>query len=305
MEAQKKGLTDNVKGSLYSAAGFSCFAIGDSGFKYLGDFYSIYLVALYASVVVLVALIAIMILQKKTAVVLQSAYKKEHCLRGLCLTAQFLCVIYAFTHLPMAKVYALTFVAPFITGILAAVILKEHLSLKHIMTIVLGFLGVLIILRPGMIPIETAAIVALSGALMFSLSNIAMRWIGMKNPDEPPLAFAFYSEIIIVAVCLVLAYPFLVVPPLLHGLIFTGIGLLSATALLLLARAFILAKASIAGTFQYIQIIWGTALGFLLFKDSLDIYTFAGAAIIIASGIWLLWHEGTKDSKDIISNPAH
>lgn len=290
-------LSKSTKGALYALTGFSCFSIGDAGFKYMGDFYSVYVVALYASIVTLVIFLAMAVFQKTVPAILGSAYKKEHCLRGLFLCGQFLCIIYAFVHMPLAKAYALVFAAPFITALLAAAVLKEPLSLQKLASIAIGFAGVLVILRPGMIPLETAAIGALMAALMFALSNITVRYIGKKNPDEPLLAYAVYTEIIIVTLCSILAYSDMSVPPLLHMLIFTGIGLMGAIAILCLAKGFVIADAAVAGTFQYIQILWGAGLGYIFFKDVIDIYTLIGAAIVIASGIWMLWHESKADAK--------
>src|SRR5690606_23755595 len=108
---------------------------------------------------------------------LRSRNIRLHFLRGILLFAQFCLLMYGFSQLTMAKTYALVFVAPFIVTLLSIPLLKEKVSPAEWGAIALGFCGVLVILRPGLVAIDLASLAVLGAALLFSLYNILARFM--------------------------------------------------------------------------------------------------------------------------------
>lgn len=288
---------DTITGVLFATAGFSLFAMGDAVFKYLGPVYSVYVISFYSS---LFALIGLLLYAMKTGGIkkaLQTRNMKLHLLRGLLLLFEFLFIIYAFTHMTLAKTYALIFAAPLLTTIFSIPLLGERVNWRSWLVIAVGFIGVLVILRPGLIPLDLAAFAALGGALLFCFANIAARKIGQE--DGSIVSFGLYVELVVVPGTLLLALTDFAAPTLPHLGLFVFSGFSGGAALILIALGFAKAPAAIAAPFHYVQMIWGIALGYIIFGDALDLWTAIGATLIIGSGLWLIRMENNKNIPDL------
>ena len=297
-------MSSNIKGIFFAALGFSFFAYGDVIFKYLGDYYSIFTTTAFSS---LFASIALLIAAKMTGGIrraFQTNKLKLHLLRGVIITSQLLLAIYAITHLSLAKTYALVFIAPFIATMLSIPMLKESVSPRHWIAIALGFIGILIVLRPGMIPIETAALAALGSAVFFALSNVLVRIIGTTG--ETKLSFPLYTEVVLIPVTFTLALIWDTTwPSLPHMALLALNGALGACGMYFITRGFSTAAAAIVAPFHYIQMLWAILFGYIIFNDRPDIWIGLGAAIIIASGVWLIRHEHSRDYLPPQTPPVH
>ena len=280
---------ESLKGAFLALLGFSSFAIGDVAFKYLTPFYPTLTVAFFASSFVLITLLIIAFFTCGIRKALETDHPRLHLLRGLLLFVQFICIIYAFSAMSLAKAYALFFAAPFITAILSIPLLKEKVSLQKWISVFVGFLGVLIILRPGLIPLDSASIAAMWAAVSLAFVHIVARKIGKGTPS--PLAFGLYVEFVIVPLSFVFMLSDFVMPSLPHLLMLAGAGVLGAFAMVMLGKGFTLAPPALAAPMQYVQILWGIFFGYVLFNDPLDLWVGLGALIVIISGIWLIVHE--------------
>ena len=282
-------------------AGFSSFAIGDSIFKHLGDSYSVFTIGLFNGIFALMVICGVCAREGVLKTVLRTKFVKLHIFRGFLITGQILCTVYAFKFLPLASTYALVFVAPFVTALLAVPILKEHISAKKMAAVVAGFTGVLIILRPGMIPIEAASFIAIAGACMFALSSVLVRYIGRRTENEHAMTYVMYVELVIVLACFVLSLTDFVWPAPFDIFLLAIAGVLGAAGVIFVTKGFIHAKAGIAASFHYVQILWGIFLGYLFFDDVLDLYTGLGAAIVVGSGLFLIiCEQKEKDAEEDI-----
>src|ERR1035437_1288073 len=174
-----------LKGIILSLAAFSLWACGDAAVKYVGAGVPLYTIAFYSLLVV----VAVLFLTGLTGRigrldgVLQSRQLKWHALRGALGFIQFLTVMYGFTHISLAKAYTLLFSAPLLTALLASFLIGEKAGRGKWLAIALGFGGVLIVLRPGLIPLDTAALVMLLSATLFSLTNLVARHVGRSGQD--------------------------------------------------------------------------------------------------------------------------
>jgi drug/metabolite transporter (DMT)-like permease len=154
-----------------------------------------------------------------------------------------------------------------------------------VLVIMFGFGGVLIILRPGLIPLELASLTALVSALFFSLVNITARY--MRDTRHTLLSWAFYPHLVIISILLLFFRDELQWLRLQDLGYLAFMGGVSAFGAICVARAFAHVRTATAASFQYVQMLWGALLGYFIFGDSLDLWTAIGALVIIGSAFWL------------------
>ena len=275
-----------AKGIALSLLGFSLLSFGDTTIKYLSSYYSTYSLVFYNSMFGLIVLLLLSPWLGGIRNTLKDSRIKLHLLRGGLVFVQLSLIVYAFTQLSLAKAYAIAFVAPIFSALLAIPLLKDHVSLRQVFAIVFGFSGVLIILRPGLIPLEVASLAALASALFFSLVNITARY--MRATQHTLLSWAFYPHLVIISILLLVFFDELQGPRMQDLVYLAFMGGVSAFGAICIARAFAYARTATAASFHYVQMLWGALLGYIFFGDRLDLWTGVGALVIIASGLWLM-----------------
>ena len=167
-------------------------------------------------------------------------------------------------------------------------ILKEQVGWRRWSAVGVGFIGVLVMLRPGAGVIDIGAFAALGGALCYSINMLIAR--GMRG-TEKPVSFAFYSTIISLGANAVLT-TFVWVPPTWPDIgMHAAAGLISGCSVIALLTAFRLAPAAVVAPFQYTQMLWGVLAGYLIWGVVPDVWLGVGAAIVIASGLYILYRE--------------
>jgi drug/metabolite transporter (DMT)-like permease len=187
--------------------------------------------------------------------------------------------------LPLAEVTALTFASPFLVVALAGPLLRERTTLHDWIGVVLGFVGILVIIRPGSGAIAWAALFPLGCAFFFALFQLATRFVGRSDGPIATLAWT-------IAVGLVVTTPLLLLDwrPVdgAAWAVMAVSGLSFGAAQYLLIRAFRLAPAALLTPFTYAQIVPAVILGYLLFGAIPDMVAIAGTAIVIAAGLYVL-----------------
>jgi drug/metabolite transporter (DMT)-like permease len=190
--------------------------------------------------------------------------------------------------LPLADVTAIGFVAPLILTGLAHFVLAEKVGVRRWAAIFVGFCGVLVIIRPGFDVMHWAVFVVLAMAASNAVYQLATRMLAGVDSAQTTI---FYTGIV-GAIAFSLFVPFFWTPPSLAGwLSMMALGLFGGLGHYLLIQAFALAPASLLAPFTYTAIVWVTILGYLVFGDFPDAWTMAGAAIVIASGIYVFYRE--------------
>lgn len=203
----------------------------------------------------------------------------------LCATA---CAYGAVWNLPLANVYAIHFTAPLLVTVLAALWLREPVGIRRWSAIACGFFGALIVVRPGFGDFNWGAVLAGGMAISFALYQVLTRRI---SGSDGPLTSLLYTAVFGV-VASTAALPFVWVPPDAIGwLALAALGLLGALGHLCLITALGFAPASVIAPFSYTQIIWAVLIGYLVFSDIPDGLTLLGAAIVIASGLYVFFRE--------------
>jgi drug/metabolite transporter (DMT)-like permease len=288
-------LSPQLKGILLAITGFSLFTWGDAIVKLLSQSYNVYSIVFFnvAAGVVVLFILSPWLGGIKPA--LKSPHRKWHLLRGLFLFAQQATIIYGFAHMSLAKAYSLIFTSPFYTTILALFLLKEAVRPGKWGAIIMGFCGVLIILRPGIIPLNTPALSVLLSALCFSFTNLLVKRFAQ---GEPLTALSLMPQSV-ACICALIVYLLHFEPLRIETLpLLMVLGILNAAGYLALSSSFLFAQASLVAPFHYIQIIWGAAFGYIFFGDAIDFWTGLGALVIVAGGLWLI-QQGRREAHPV------
>ncbi len=193
----------------------------------------------------------------------------------------------SFSMIPLADAYALSFVAPIIVTALSVPALGERVGWRQWAAVIVGFIAVIVILRPDFGGIGMGQFYILGSAVLFAASMLMLRRIAATEPSGALIVFYF-------AWLLVMGLPIAIArwraPALEDALLMVVTGVCSGIGNLILIMAFRKAAATIVSSFMYSQLIWGTLFGVALFNDLPDAITLAGAAVIIVCGIYTLRH---------------
>ena len=195
------------------------------------------------------------------------------------------CFVLAFRYLSLADVHSVGSLTPVIIVALSALILKENVSPKTWIAIFVGFLGVLIILRPGLSIFDIKSLLPLMAAFFLGLYQVVTRKVSKNDSTETSL---FYTSLIGFIVMSILAFVYWQPLTLNSYFLFTGIGIFFSMGIYFQIIALSKARASIIQPLHYTLIFWAIILGYLVYDDLPNIPTIVGAIIIASSGIYVL-----------------
>jgi len=294
-------LNRNLIGVLSLCAGVFVFSMQDAILKGLSGSHAVTLAIVLRSIVGLPILLS-MVWYEKGPSALRTSNWKLLVARGLILLTSYTTYYMAFPVLPLAEAVALFFTAPIFVTILAALFLHEKVTPKAWGAVIAGFIGVLIILRPGTGLFEPAALLSLLSAAAYALSMVLAR---RYSATEPTTVMAFYVNgvymLAAAGVALVFhlldithaAHPsleFLVRPwdmPSVRDLVLLGLcGVIAALGMILLTHAYRMTRANLVTVFEYTGMLWVPLWGFLFFQEIPKWTTVIGTVIIVAAGIF-------------------
>lgn len=293
----------NARGALFSLLAFGVFSTHDVVVKILGGAYTPFQILFFAALFTF-PLVTLMLIWDETPGHLRPVHPWWTLLRTCCATTATLCAFYAFSVLPLAQTYAILFAAPLIITLLSIPILGERVGWYRGMAIIVGLAGVLVVLRPGSSEFGLGHLAALSVAVFSSLASVIIRKIGR---DERPVVLILYPvalNFLVAAALLPMNY---VPMPGFHLILVACISALGFTAGLFLIGAYRRAEATVVAPMQYSQIIWASLFGWFFFQETADTPTYFGAAIIIASGLFIVLREGRKgasSNRPVLRNRA-
>jgi drug/metabolite transporter (DMT)-like permease len=210
-------------------------------------------------------------------------------LRGALLLGSTVFNFMAFRYLQLDEALAILFSTPFLVAILAGPTLGEWVGWRRWTAILVGFAGVLVVVRPGLGGMHWSALLSLGSAVCYAIYNIATRMLSTTDSSETTLFYAnlFGAVVMLPILPLVWTSP----PHWLDFALMIGVGAFGAGGHYLLILAHRNAPASVLSPFIYTQIVWAATLGWLVFADVPNRWTIAGAGIVIASGLYLLYRE--------------
>lgn len=208
--------------------------------------------------------------------------------RSLFIVVEIGLFILAVRLLPLADAHALLATTPLIVTAVSAAFLGEAVGIRRWSAVLVGFAGVLVILRPGAGVFDIGSLWALLAAFLFAGYQAMTRVVSRSDDGETSLLYMA----VVGVVAMTCVGPWFWVPPTpLAWLGLTAIAVTGTAGHLLLIRALECAPASVLQPFNYTQLVWATLVGFVVFGDFPDAWTIAGAAVVVASGLYTIYRE--------------
>lgn len=209
--------------------------------------------------------------------------------RSLLMLVSNLVFVMAIGRVPLATASAIGFTSPLLVTAMSVPLLGEHVGRRRWSAVLVGFAGALLIIRPGGELADPAVLLLLVSAACYALYQIATRWVALYDGAATGIVFAALLGSVVMSLVL----PFVFVPPrsLFDLALFLSLGLIGGAGHYLLICAFQRGPAAVLAPLGYVELIGTSILGYLIFGNFPDALTWAGAAIIIASGLYIALRE--------------
>lgn len=209
--------------------------------------------------------------------------------RSILMVTTTVCNFYALQTLRLDQTITIVFLAPLVVAALAGPLLGEWIGWRRGVAVGVGFCGVLVALHPGATPLSLAVLVSFAGMLAYALFMLLTRHL---SSIDPPFVTLFYSMMVGTIFGAPLALRDWVWPA--DGmtwLLLAMLGMLGGAGHMLFIHAYKQAPASTVSPFLYVQLLTMVSFGWMVFGDAPDLWTLAGASIVIASGVYLVHRE--------------
>jgi drug/metabolite transporter (DMT)-like permease len=280
-------VNDRLKAILLVMGAMAAFAVLDTSAKIAAQDLPV-LVGVFFRYLIALGLAAAIVLRAGGAPLLRTHHPVLQAMRGLLLLGSTACNFTAISYLQLAQTAAINFTLPLWVCALSVPLLGEHVGVRRWLAVCIGFLGVLVIMRPGSMEFHWAMLVSLLGAIFGACYNIATRKVGAADSTQTSL---FYVGLV---GSLGASMPLWEVWQTPHGwqwLPLLLMGLAGTAGHSMLIKAHRLAPASAIAPFNYTQIIWMTVSGMAVFGQFPDGWTLLGAGIVVASGAYVFARE--------------
>jgi len=221
-----------------------------------------------------------------------------HLLRGVSQTGSQSLILIAFSMMPLASATAINFSSPLFATLASAIFLKEAVGPARAAALVLGFVGVLIVANPGADTFQVGAVYALANAILFGTVTAGVR--GMTTTESAGTLTMY--QLIMLSVAFSATLPFAFVMP--KGLDWLWIalnGVGNGIGQYWWTRAIHMAPTAAVVPFNYLNLVWAALLGFAIWGDVPTVGLVIGSAIVVGSGLFLLWSETRKSKRPAAS----
>lgn len=265
------------------------FAAQDGLSRHLAESYNVFMVVMlrywfFAAFVVAVARRQ----SGSLAAAARTAQPGVQILRGVLLAAEICVMVLAFVALGLVESHAIFACYPLLVAALSGPILGEAVGWRRWMAIGVGFVGVLIILQPGVAVFSPAALIPLASATMFAVYSLLTRYAARR--DSAATSF-FWTGTVGAAVMTPLGlWHWEAMVPADWGLM-AALMMMGATGHWLLIKCYEVAEAGVVQPFAYFQLVFGAAIGLTVFGDVIEAHVILGAAIVVGAGLFTLWRE--------------
>jgi drug/metabolite transporter (DMT)-like permease len=283
--------TDNVPlGILWMIGATVLLAVAAAVAKWQTQFYpvgEVMFVRSFAGLVVCAALI----LPMSGLAVFATRRPGAHVARGLSQAISQTFTVVAVSLMPLAGAVAISFSAPLWAALLSIIWLKERAGPVRWMVLLTGFSGVIIVTNPGADAFQIGALFALGNAIMYGSVTVAVR--GMTATETPNTLLMWQMVTMTLCHSLLLLFGFKW-PTAADAAMMAFGGIANAAAQYTWTKALLLAPTSAVSPFYYLMLVWAMVIGFVVWGDMPTTALIIGSAIVIASGLFLLWHEAQK-----------
>ncbi len=269
------------------ALGMFLFSAGDTVAKLLTD--TLHPVQIVWSRQLGLLLGVVVLLMMRGRGILKSANPTLQIGRGVLAVCSATLFVAAVGYVPLADAVAVTFVAPFLVTVMGALILRERVGPRRWTAVGVGFIGMLIVIRPGMGVVHPAMLLIMAAAFFFAMRQILSRMLSGGDRTVTTVAYTAITSSAILTVPL----PFFWQTPDLGRDVplLIGVAALAAGGEVLVIKSLELAEAVVLAPVHYSLLIWGTAYGWLVFGQFPDIWTWVGAAVIMGTGLYVVHRE--------------
>ena len=299
MQKNHTQITDNSRGIILMITAVLILPFSDAIAKWLTSSYTVIQISFIRfSIQTLIILLMIYFFKGRI-----KRFKLVYLYSGFFITSTIVLLFWGLKYLPMANNIALFFIEPLILSLLSIIFLKERLEKNHIIAIIIGLIGTLIIIRPNWSAYGIAALLPIGSAFFYALYLISIRHFS-SGIDAKSLQFyvGIFASLLLGIVLLISvefgfdSFGFNQLNLTEHWWLFILLGIITTIVQLLVSQAFSYSKASSLASFQYLEIISASFLGWIIFKNIPDVLTILGSIIVIFSGVYLIRHE-RKNSK--------
>ncbi|TNJ47496.1 DMT family transporter [Phaeobacter sp. B1627] len=277
----------NIKAAILALIAYAIFSTHDVVVKFVSAEVSAFQIVFFSSLLSF-PLLTMLMVRDATPGTLRPKHPIWTALRSLSMSVVPAAAFYAFSVLPLAQTYALLFATPLLITILSIPVLGERVGLPRIGAVLVGFAGVMVVLRPGETELGLGHAAALLAAFGSAFQSVILRKLSSVERRVVLMLFPMLTTVVVMG----LALPFVYVP--MSGAELSGLAIIAVfgfCATLLLVNAYSIGEAAIVAPMQYSQIIWATIFGLILFDEKVDLLTLVGAGIIIASGVFIVLRE--------------
>ena len=282
-------LPGNLRGVIWIIIGSLAFALNDAVVKFLGTKFSAFQLAFVRYFFGMILLAPIFL--KMGAAGLRTDHLGLHMARLVIACAAQVGVLYAVIYLYLADATAIAFSRPVFTTIVAVFLLSELVSAKRWIATIVGFVGVLIMVRPGHAGADPIALVAVAAALTFAIANVLIR---MLSKTEPPNRILFYYHLGGSVIFLGPAIYVWQTPLGFEWMLMGLIGVLTTIGMIGFVRGFSVGEANAIGPIEYVRLIFAAVIGYSFFAEIPSIWTMIGALVIIASALYIAREEASR-----------
>ena len=301
-----KTTSDNIRGVSFLVLAILIFSLQNIAVKWIGGDYSVLEIVTFRSLIALPCTLILFRWEGKRGLPPTRRHKLEY-VRGVFLFLSYTTHFMGLAALPLADIESIRFSAPLMITFLSVVMLGEKVGPRRWLALIVGFVGVLFIVRPGSVTFNIGSIFILISVLFYALSVMITRKL---QTTDSSATMAYYSSLVYLVAAFILtplaivvgeipdAHPSIAflfrawsMPTLLDWVIMSGLGLVWAGGMYFMARAYSLALASVAAPFEYVSLPISVMWGFVIWQEVPTLMTLAGAFLTLFSGMYVLYRE--------------
>lgn len=280
--------SDNLRGIVLMLLSMAVLSVMDAIMKELTAYYPSLQIAALRGLVSLPFIVGWVLWQRDGIVKLFRVRWGWHFARGILAVVMLTSFIYAISTMPLSEAYTLFFIAPLMITALSVPLLGEKVGWRRWAAVLVGFGGVLIVMRPGVVAVDLATVAVLVGATCYALNAICVRILGRTDSTA---AMTFWFVVFVAIGAGILAAPDWRPVRIEDAGWLIGMGISGALGQVLITEAFRCAPVSVIAPFEYSTLLWGVLLDIAIWGVLPGPVVFAGAAVIVGSGLYLIHRE--------------
>ena len=307
-------ISSNMRGAGFLVLAMLIFSLQDIAVKWIGGDYPVLEIVAFRSVIALPFTLLFFRLEGGKGLPTTQRHTLEY-VRGVFYFLSYTTHFMGLAALPLAEIAAIKFAGPLMITLLSVVWLGEMVGPRRWLALLIGFMGVLLIVRPGVASFNLGSIFILISVLFYAFAAMLTRKLQLTDSSA---MMAYYSSLVYLIATVILAplvilvgdvpnaHPSIafllgawVMPSLLDWAIMSGLGLVWAGGMYFIARAYSVALASVVAPFEYVALPISAMWGFIIWQEIPAVLTWAGALLTLLSGIYILYREQKERSMQV------